>query len=466
MQRFLQRIFILILAATSAARADDLVLKNVNIVDVDRGTIVSGRAVLISDGQIKQIDAADSIQPPAQGQVVDAGGRYLMPALWDMHIHPGGVEDLTLLIANGVGGARIMAGTPEHLAWRARIELGELLGPRLLIAGPIVEGLPPPNYAGVVDLAGDRLVRTEADGIAEVRKQKAAGFDYIKVYNNVPLDAYRGLVAEAARQRMLVIGHVPFAVGLLGVFAAHQASVEHLRGYPELLVPKDAPLQPGVDLRSRILSWEYADLSRVPALVRAARVAGAWQVPTLSTRIYQATPDELSRYRALPEAVFLDAEIRFELEHRDRVKWLSNFSAGDFARAARGDEKQNALLRAMQHSGVRLLAGTDIGPWGFSLHGELQRLEEAGLSPAEVLRTVTVNPARFAGLQAMTGRVAVNYAADLVVLDANPLEDIRNTRKIHAVIVRGRLLDRTALDGLLANVKAKYARETRRVPTQ
>ena len=290
----LYRLLLLLAAVAGPVCADDLVLKNVNVVDVDAGVIIAGRSVVVSDGYIKEIGAQESVRAPAGARVIDEGGRYLTPALWDMHTHPMQPEALSMFVANGVGGVRIMWGLPRHLEWRARVELGELLGPRLLIAGPIIEGAPPQQMASVVDTEGRRLVKSFADGVAEVRRQKSAGFDYIKVYNNIPLDAYNGLVAEADRLRIPVVGHVPFAVGIQGALAARQKSIEHLRGYIEKLVPADAPIQPGIDFRSRTLAWEYVDVSRMPELARATRAAGAWQCPTLSTSIYHA-PSSVNR---------------------------------------------------------------------------------------------------------------------------------------------------------------------------
>ena len=449
---------LLLLAALAApATAEDLVLKNVNVVDVDSGAIIAGRSVVVSDGRIKEIGTQESVRAPAGARVIDGSGRYLMPALWDMHTHPMEPEALSMLVANGVGGTRIMWGLPRHLEWRARVELGELLGPRLLIAGPIIEGVPPAQAANVVDTEGRRLVKTLAEGVAEVRRQKAAGFDYIKVYNNVPLDAYKGLVTEAARLRIPVVGHVPFAAGIHGALAARQKSIEHLRGYIEKLVPAEAPIQPGIDMRSRTLAWEYADMSRIPELVRATRDAGAWQCPTLGTSIYTAPSGAIERYLATPEAGYLDPQTREAFRHRGRVKWLSNFTEADFERATRANDKQAVLLRAMHEAGVPLLAGTDSNSFGFALHRELEALVGVGLSPGEALQTATTNPARFAGLEQEVGRVASGYAADLILLDANPLHDIRNTSRIDAVILRGQLLDRAALDAMLAKVKERYA---------
>jgi imidazolonepropionase-like amidohydrolase len=448
----LRTLLLLLCAMATPVSAEDLLLKNVNIVDVDAGVIVAGRSVILSDGYIREIGAQETVRAPAGARVIDGSGRYLMPALWDMHTHPMEPEALSMLVANGVGGTRIMWGLPRHLEWRARVELGELPGPRLLIAGPIIEGAPPAQAVGVVDTEGRRLVKTFAEAAAEVRRQKAAGFDYIKVYNNVPLDAYKGVVAEAERLRMPVVGHVPFAAGIHGALAARQKSIEHLRGYVEKLVPADAPIQPGVDMRSRTLAWEYADTSRISELVRATKDAGAWQCPTLGTSIYTAPSSAIERYLATPEAKYLDPQTREAFRRRDRVKWLSNFTEADFERATHANERQAVLLRAMHEAGVPLLAGTDSNSFGFSLHRELAALVAVGLSPHEALQTATINPARFAGLEKEVGRVATGYAADLVLLDANPLQDIRNTNGINAVILRGRLLDRAALDAILRGV--------------
>ncbi len=453
---------LLLLAAVAApATAEDLVLKNVNVVDVDSGAVIAGRSVVVSDGYIKDVGAQGSVRAPAGARVIDESGRYLMPALWDMHTHPMEPEALSMLVANGVGGTRIMWGLPRHLEWRARVELGELLGPRLLIAGPIIEGVPPAQAASVVDTEGRRLVKTFTDGVAEVRRQNAAGFDYVKVYNNIPLEAYKGLVAEADRLHMPVVGHVPFAAGIEGALAARQKSIEHLRGYIEKLVPADAPIRPGIDMRSRTLAWEYADLSRIPELVRATRDGGAWQCPTLGTSIYTAPSSAIERYLSTPEADYLDPQTREAFRHRGRVKWLSNFTEADFERATRANDKQAVLLRAMHKAGVPLLAGTDSNSFGFALHRELEALVEVGLSPGEALQTATTNPVRFAGLEKEVGRVANGYVADLILLDANPLQDIRNTSRINAVILRGQLLDRTALDAMLVKVKARNAPSNR-----
>ena len=431
------------------ASAATLVLRNASVVDVEATRVHPRQAVVIDGEGIQWVgpEAAAAVTDGARS--IDLAGRFVTPALWDMHIHPDRERHLGLMVANGVLGARIMMGAPEHLAWKARIELGELIGPRLFLAGPIIEGPPPAAFATVIATRDKHIVRSAQEAQSEVKRQHAAGFDYIKVYNNLPLEVYEALTDAARSVRMPVVGHVPFEVGLRRALAAGQLSIEHLRGFEQLLVPPSAPTQPGPDLRSRTLAWEYADSSKMQTVVEMARRSGTWQCPTLTYRLLMAPAPEIERYLSTPEAAYLDASWRSVLRDRSTIVWLSNFSEKDFARAVSGFRKQDELLRALHAAGVPLLAGTDSPPWGFSLHGELERLVGAGLTARDALMAATVGPARFIGLGDVLGRIRTGYVADLVVHDANPLERIENVRRIDAVVVRGRFLERAALDGLL-----------------
>lgn len=437
------------MASACSGNASELILEHASVLDLERGEVLPDRSLRIVGGIIQEIadgDLAGSTQEDVRR--IDLRGRFLLPGLWDMHIHPS-ERDLELLVANGVLGARIMWGRPEHLGWRAQIELGERLGPRLFIAGPIIEGTPPPEFADVIDTAGRRLLDTYDEGLAEARAQKAAGFDYLKVYNNLSQEAYRGLTDGSRRYQIPIIGHVPFEVGLKGVLKAGQLSIEHLRGYVQLVVPKEAPIQPGPDLRSRTLAWQFADPERIAELVEATRKAGAWECPTLNVRVLFGTQDEIEAFLKSPTGRFISPSFQESLRDRKRIKWLSNFSDQDFADAAKGFQQQDRLVVALHEAGVPILAGTDMSPLGFTLHDELESLLVAGMSPLQVLRAAITNPVKFVGLDGVTGKVAEGYSADLLVLDRNPLEDIRATRAIHAVVARGELLDRGRLDSLL-----------------
>jgi hypothetical protein len=366
-----------------------------------------------------------------------------------MHIHPDSETDLDLLVANGIVGARIMYGLPEHLAWRDNIVAGRQIGPRLLMSGPIVEGPPPEEFEDLTAVADMNLVTSADDARQEVRNQKAAGFDYIKVYNNLPLLAYLALVDEASKVDMRVVGHVPFEVGLDNALASRQASMEHLRGYVQALVPDDAPVQPGTDLRSRSLAWQYADAARIEALVQRTLQSGSYICPTLAFRLFFAGQDEIDAYLESEVAPFLAEDSIAVLQDRSKLPWLSNFGDADYTATALGFRVQDKLIRAMQTAGVPLLAGTDSSPLGFTLHDELERLVAAGLTTSQALVAATVNPAQFAGKSASRGQLLPGFEADIVILEENPLLNISNTRQIFAVMLRGQFLDRTQLDHLL-----------------
>jgi Amidohydrolase family len=435
--------------AQTTAQHESIAITNAVVVDVANGSIICGQTILIRDDIIASIGPGESVRLPSGTQTSNIDGRYVIPGLWDMHIHPDSESDLGLLIANGVVGARIMNGLPEHLEWREKIQNGRMIGPRLLISGPIIEGSPPLDVADLTAAADMNLITTADSARQEVQDQRKAGFDYIKVYNNLPSAVHEALVDEASKVNIPIVGHVPFQVGLDNALASGQASIEHLRGYVQALVPEDAPIRPGVELRSRTLAWQYADAARIQSLVQETLQAGSYICPTLAFRIFFAGQDEIDAYLRSVVAAYMTTESAAVLADRSRLPWLSNFGDADYVAAALGFRMQDELIRAMQTAGIPLLAGTDSSPLGFTLHEELERLVAAGLSPAEALRTATINPARFAGKTRSRGQILPGFEADMVILDENPLENISNTNRVFAVMLRGQLLDRARLDRFL-----------------
>lgn len=458
------RIFLIILIVTSFChtilysqnRMKRLVIRNVTIVDVKNWETQPKKTVVISDEKIRFIGKKNEIKLSEEMEVIEAAGKFLIPGLWDMHVHPYENYDFQILVVNGVTGARIMWGTPDFIQAREKIKNGELLGPTLYIGGQIIEGLPPPELASVIPTKGKKIIQTAEEAATEVRLEKQEGYDFIKVYNNLSLAAYEGLVKEARKQNISVAGHVPFEVGLFGALKAGQSSIEHLRGYIQELVPPDAPIQPGADLRSRVLAWQYADPSKMKDLAEATQKAKVWNCPTLAIRIFDLPQAELDKYLVGKEAEYLPESAHQWLKERQKYfGWLSNFTDEDFVRATEGWTKKNELVCALSESGAKLLAGTDCSPWGFTLHRELKLLVEAGLTTHEVLKMATLNPAEFMGITDSFGSVEVGKVADLILLNANPLHDISHTRNIHAVILKGRLLNRDELDVMLADIKAR-----------
>ena len=426
-----------------------LAIEAVSVIPMDAQQVLRDVTVLVGDGRVLAVQPAAEADIPAGATRIDGRGRFLIPGLNDMHVHFQDSSALGRFVATGVTGVRVLWGGPITLEFRDRIVRGELAGPDIYTAGTIIEGLPPPELAAVIDTAGRVIVHDSVDGTRAVREQAAAGYDFIKVYNNVPAAAYRGIVAEAERVGIPVAGHIPFEVGLDGALAAGQTSIEHLRGYVWHLVPEDAPNQPGADLRSRTLAWAHGDLSRIRALAERTRDAGVWSVPTLSVRMIMKPDRLVEAYLATEEASHMTEGMRAFYTERMSIPWMSNFGPADFEVAMDGFAVADSLIRALVGVGAPVLAGTDTPPLGFALHRELEELVGAGLSPFEALQSATVLPARFLGRGGGAGMVAEGSPADLVLLDGDPLAAIANTRRIAGVVRRGEWLGRATLDAML-----------------
>jgi imidazolonepropionase-like amidohydrolase len=454
-----------LLAPSSAASQTTLAITHASIIDAAGGPTLPDSTVLISGGRITAIGSSTNLAVPKGSQVVDATGKFLIPGLWDMHVHPEGKDYLPLFIANGVTGIRVMWGDPEDHEWRKAIEAGELIGPRMIIASPLVDG-PKPYWRGSVS------VSTEGQARQAVVNAKQAGADFVKVYQFLPRDLYFAIADEAKKQGIPFAGHVPEAVSAQEASSAGQKSFEHLVGVlPACSTHSDELLKAGQDdlaegllskpkfwgPRARQLRQTMLDTyspEKVAALSAVLKSNGTWQVPTLTLLRMFAYGDD--------PAFLNDPRLKY-LPIRTRSSWDPAAIDGkqtpdDFAYMKREFQKDLDVVGVMQKSGVGILAGTDTAnPFcfpGFSLHDELGLLVRAGLSPLQALQAATVSPARFQGREKDLGTIEKGKIADLVVLDANPLGDIGNTKKIFAVVSAGKLYSRNALDQMLANVEA------------
>lgn len=429
-----------------------LAFVDVTVIPMDEPGILRNHTVLIEGGAITRVGPAATVPVPDSARVIDGSGRFLIPGLADMHVHVRSHEAFDLLLAHGIVLIREMYGRPWHLWVRQVIDQGGRTAPRVITAGPILEGTPPPHKADEVVTEGYVLVDDSAAAAQAVAEQAARRYDFVKVYNNLPAAAYAGIVAEARAQGLPVAGHVPFAVGLDGVFAAGQRSIEHLRGYIWHAVPVDAPVQPDIEYRSRLVAWRHADTSRFVALAERTARAGVWNTPTLilhqyvlpAGRIHELT--ERPAWRSCTPERWADP-----VAIRTQSRFYARMTDEDFQATAEGLDKRRALVRALHSAGGGLLAGTDFRPEGFTLHWELEELVEAGLTPWDALATATRNPARFLGQHDRYGTIAEGKAGDVVLLEADPTSDIRNTTDIAAVLVRGRLIERAELDKLIAD---------------
>lgn len=450
------------LTGQQVPRSGVLVLENATVVDTESGAGRGESTVVVDGPRIAAVGSAGRGEAPADAEVVDLGGRYVIPGLWDMHVHVFADEQLPLFLYNGVTGIRHMGGAPAHGRWRDQLLAGQLRAPRMVVASPIIDG-PQPLRPGSI------AVTTEADAQAAVQQSIDGGADFLKVYNLVPRAAYFALAEEAGRQQIPFVGHVPFAVSVEEASDWGQASIEHLEG---VVVAASADRDQLLDQLHQVDSTDLAAVQEVFAelLPRAAarcepdRAAalfqrfvanGTWQVPTLT--VLQAA------------AYSGSAEFPLQPYLRYMEPWLRQMweSAGDWMGSPEERARQRELFASqldlvgqLYHAGVELLAGTDTFVSGFSLHDELALLVHAGLSPLEALRTATLHPARYLDATDDFGAVTAGKLADLAILDHDPREDIRNTRSLHALVLGGHYLDRAHLDGLLTEFETRTAETT------
>jgi imidazolonepropionase-like amidohydrolase len=432
-----------LLLVVTTAYAESTAFINVNVIPMTSDSLLGGRTVIVTDGEIVAIGNVDDTAVPADAMVVDGTDRYLIPGLSEMHGHvPGGSSGdldrvLHLYIANGVTTVRGMLGQPSHLELRSALQKGERLGPRLYTSGPSLNG---------------RSVTSPERAISMVEQQHAAGYDFLKIHPGLTRQEFDAMAATANRLGMRFAGHVPEDVGIERALAAGIATIDHLDGYMEsLLRPHDDP-SGGLSGFFGVFIADQADETKIAGIVAATVEAGVWNVPTDSLFRHatssESDPDDMVDW---PEMKYMPADTveRWRRAKRD-VLDDANYHPDTAARAV---ALRQQLILELQRNGAGLLLGSDspqiFNVPGFAIHHELEYLVDAGLTPFEALQTGTVNPAEFFGRSGDFGVVKIGAEADLILLDANPLEDITNTRRIHGVMLRGRWLPRTELDGLL-----------------
>jgi imidazolonepropionase-like amidohydrolase len=454
-------------SARGALQRGTLAITDVNVVPMTADTVLRGVTVLVRDGRIAAVGPRVAV--PAGGRRVDGRGRWLVPGLADMHTHlyaddgvvPDSVapDELGVMVANGVTAARLMIGTPRHLALRRDVAAGRVLGPQLWAAGPQLTGRRTENA---------HVVTTPEEARAAVRAVADAGYDFVKLTLDISRPVYDAVVDEAARRAIRVVGHVDTAVGVPRALAAGQ-QIEHLDAYFEAaladsVTDRSSVTQGGVFRLQYWPSLDKVDDRKLAALAGATARApgwGKWFSPTQNvfTDAFAAGPSE-EEIRARPEWGLLPPAWRDRyLAARTRywapaaARWRTE------SRRRRYVDVRNRLIKGIVDSGGRLLAGSDTPEWfhlyGFALHRELASYVAAGLTPYQALVAATRNPAEFLGAAAEWGTIEPGKRADLVLLGASPLADIRNTARIEGVAVGGRWLDRAALDALLARARAR-----------
>ena len=446
----------LCLVAACSPSGADIVVRDVTVLDVTEGSLNPGMNVVIDDGRIMSVSA----DPSAAGAtVVDGSGKFLIPGLWEMHAHVWEDESLFYLyIGAGVTGVRDLGSALEPLRqWEADVEAGNVIGPRIVTAGPPADGTGPNPYPKLPTVP----IGTADEGRAAADRLKADGADFVKPLG-VPREAYFALAERAREIGIPVAGHVPGGVSLREAVDAGQRTVEHLGSVPLACSSEEAEIwrareetartgaaAPQVP-RERIL--ETFSETQCREILEHLRRNNVWVTPTLAAGVIR---DDIRSGAAMqyPWLEWVPADLRAGWEE-GRTGPGAAPTPEQLEQARRNFEYNSRLITLMQEVGVGILAGTDTGdPYvvpGFAVHQELEQLVRAGLTPAQALRTATLEPAKLIGEEATLGSVDPGKAADLVLLNADPLADISNTRRVEAVIVKGNLIDRAELDRMLA----------------
>lgn len=436
-------LIVLALASCSRPAAQQppaaVVIERVNVIPMDRERVLPDQTVVVEDGRISAITSPGAASVPEGATRVDGRGRYLIPALAEMHAHvPGGQASvpaaervLFMYVANGIGTIRSMLGDPAHFQLRERAARGEIVAPAMYLSGPSFNG---------------QTAATPQAAAARVAEQKKAGYDLLKIHPGVPRAGFDALAAAAAGEGIRFAGHVPADVGLARALEAKFWTIDHLDGYVEALAGAGAPPAQlfGINLVDRV------DESRIPALVKATRDAGTWIVPTQILLENWYGPDTIETMRAWPEMRFASAA--------EIGQWVA--TKQENMKAYPPDQRQRfialrrRLIEALHDGGVGILLGSDAPQtWnvpGFSIHRELATYVASGLSPFEALVTGTRAVAEHLGTTGSAGTVAAGKRADLVLLDGNPLEDISSTSRIAGVLIGGRWIPRDEIDRRLA----------------
>ena len=469
---------LLLLLVSVDLRAQDrrtgmLALTHVTVIDMTGAPPKLDMTVVIEGNRITSIARSRKMRIPRGAAVINASGKFLIPGLWDMHVHFTEVErSFPLFIANGVMGVRNMGGELEDLLrWRAAVASGKLLGPRVLMCGPIVDGPQPAAHGPTI------VVGTPTEGRQTVDRLKQRGADCVKVYDRLPRDAYFAIIDQAKRDGIPVVGHVPEAITTMEASDAGQKSIEHLGTIlqgcstieDELRRLQAAPMPTGVDFSEiprRIAArgermLDTYDEQKAKQLFAHLVKNQTWQVPTLVTKRaltfiddFDRNGDERLKYIPEAEQKWWSPQQNFLLRYR---------TPEYIVYSKRLFQKELDLVAVMHRAGVPLMTGTDLGiPYtfaGFSLHDELGLFVQAGLTPMEALQAATRNPAVFLDELSSQGTIERRKIANLVLLDANPLEDIRNTERISAVVLNGKYLPKEELQKMLADIEAAVKRK-------
>lgn len=451
------------MAGTYSIAAQTTAFINVNVVPMDRERVMTNQTVVVKDGKIIEIGDAAKIKVPKDAVRIDGQGKYLIPGLVDMHTHLMSDEEfpdelapdeLKIMVANGVTTCRFMIGTPEQLVLRTRSAKGEIIAPTIYSASPHLTGREQGN---------DFVVTTPEEAREAVRKSKAAGYDFIKITTFLKSLLYETAIDEAAKQHIRVIGHADSRfVTVPRAWKARQ-QIEHLDGYMEVLLRDDAPIKGSVsDLYIyNPKNWDSLDYIDEAKIAWAAKMTVASNPYVDPTQHFMKNTFGLPRseesIRAQPDFTFYPVKTQnFYIDYLKRTP----LNKVTLEKRARWVDLRNKLIKAIYDAGGKIMAGSDtpefLWLYGFSMHRELKALADAGLPNYAVLAAGTRNAHEYLGSIKRSGTIEKGKNADLILLDANPLNNISNTEKRSGVMLKGKWHSQAEMNGWLDYIAPRF----------
>jgi imidazolonepropionase-like amidohydrolase len=426
-----------------SSTAREIVFQDVNVIPMDNERVLAHQTVVTKNGRITAVGALKKVKYGKDALVIDAQGKYLMPGLAEMHAHVPPIDDMepmkevvTLFAVNGITTIRGMLGHPKHLELRNKIQNGEILSPHFYTTGPSFNGM---------------SVKSPEESAAMVRRQKEAGYDYLKLHPGLSRQKFDSIAAAAKKVGIPFAGHVSFGVGVWRAIEAGYSSIDHLDGFIEGLVPGIETMVEQQTGLFGIFVAEKADTTQIPRLMEALKRNKIWVVPTQSLAERWMSPTYTADdFRKDPDLKYMKKEtVEQWISSKNN---LMNNPEFNVTKATNFVKLRRKLIRECQENGVGLLLGCDapqiFNVPGFSTHNELEYLVLSGLTPYQALRTGTINVANYLNLND-AGVVRQGAVSDLVLLNSNPLADIKQTRNIAGVMIGNKWMDKQYIDGEL-----------------
>ncbi len=427
-------------------------ITDVHIIDVRNGTIQENRQVVIDSGKIKSITETVS-NPEGYTNIISGKGNYLMPGLAEMHAHIPSPntsqerieETLFLYLSNGITTVRGMLGHPSHLVLREKAQSGELLSPRIFTSSPSLNG---------------NSIKTNEEAIAKVTAYQKAGYDFLKIHPGIQKEVFDTAVKTANEVEISFAGHVPVAVGIKHALESKYASIDHVDGFLEGLVPASENVNP---LENGFFGFNFtplADTSNIDALVQLAKENEVWIVATQSLYERWFAPVDADTLLAAPEMKYMPASTLKNWKERknEYTGPEANFNVVQWEKFI---SIRKELILKLQENGHGMLLGSDAPQLfnvpGFSIHHEIQGMARAGLTSLQIIQSGTIHPATYFEMEDVFGEVKEGMVADMILLNGNPLEDLEALKKITGVLVKGTWLSKEAIDKKLAEIATHAA---------